>query len=96
MNPNEQAKFLEHVGEYFRQQRMDKGYTQNDIAYLVNKSIRWVQKFEKGQIDITLSLFIQVSHFLGVPQSTVMEYFQHFAYEEYTARTKVLKDPKKK
>lgn len=96
MNKQEQERFLAHVGEYFRQQRIDRKYTQDDIAHIVGKSIRWVQKFEKGEIDITLSLFIQVSHLLEVPREIVDDYFQQFAYAEYDQLSKEMHTRKKK
>lgn len=45
------------------------GITQSDLAAMLGKSLRTIQKYESGEIDISLSTLIEISEILKVPLS---------------------------
>jgi transcriptional regulator with XRE-family HTH domain len=46
---------LQNIGRRIRVFRTEKGYTQEDMAELLNKSVSWYAKVERGQLDINVS-----------------------------------------
>ena len=56
----------EKLGENIRIFRTIKGYSQEGLAYKLGKTQNWLQKIEKGEIDIPLSCLTELSKELGV------------------------------
>lgn len=56
----------EKLGENIRIFRTIKGYSQEGLANKLGKSQNWLQKIEKGEIDIPLSCLTELSEELGI------------------------------
>lgn len=56
----------EKLGENIRIFRTIKGYSQEGLANKLGKTQNWLQKIEKGEIDIPLSCLTELSKELGV------------------------------
>ena len=56
----------EKLGENIRIFRTIKGYSQEGLANKLGKTQNWLQKIEKGEIDILLSCLTELSKELGV------------------------------
>ncbi|MDP2175947.1 MAG: helix-turn-helix transcriptional regulator [Bacteroidota bacterium] len=54
------------LGENVRILRTIKGFSQDGLANKLGKSQNWLQKIEKGEIDISLSCLYDISKELGV------------------------------
>ena len=46
---------LKNIGRRIRVFRTEKRYTQEDMADLLNKSVSWYAKVERGELDINIS-----------------------------------------
>jgi len=55
------------VGEIIRIERLKKGYDQETLAKLVNKSKNWMHKIESGQTRITLNCIDELANALEIP-----------------------------
>jgi len=55
------------VGDIIRIERIKKGYDQETLAKLVNKSKNWMHKIETGQTRITLKTLDDLSNALEIP-----------------------------
>lgn len=67
--------FQKMVGERIfecRKQKGSKGMTQDEFAKALGKSLRTIQKYESGDIDISLSTLYDISEILGVSVSTLV------------------------
>ncbi|MCH5348718.1 MAG: helix-turn-helix domain-containing protein [Oscillospiraceae bacterium] len=65
------------VGERIAECRKKKGLTgmtQSDLAAKLGKSLRTIQKYESGDIDITLSALVEISEVLGVSVNYLVGY----------------------
>ena len=62
------------VGERIFECRKQKGFgiTQDEFAEAIGKSLRTVQKYESGDIDISISTLYDISEVLGVSVSTLV------------------------
>ncbi len=56
----------EKLGENIRIFRTIKGYSQEGLANKLGKSQNWLQKIEKGEIDIPLSCLSLITNELGI------------------------------
>ena len=54
------------IGNNIRIERIKKGYDQEYLAKLLNKSSNWLHKIETGQIKITVKCIDDVSKALGI------------------------------
>jgi transcriptional regulator with XRE-family HTH domain len=54
------------LGENVKISRTIKGYSQQGLANKLGKTQNWLQKIEKGEIDIPLSCLTDISKELGV------------------------------
>lgn len=61
------------VGENLRKIRREIGLTQAELAELLDKSLRTVQKYEKGKISISVSLLGCIAQTL---EADICEFFQ--------------------
>lgn len=58
------------VGRRIRQERKAQNITQTELAEKIGKSLRTVQKYESGEIDISLAMIEQISAVLNVGLSS--------------------------
>jgi transcriptional regulator with XRE-family HTH domain len=56
----------EKLGENIRIFRTIKGYSQEGLANKLGKSQNWLQKIEKGEIDISFSCLSIITNELGI------------------------------
>jgi transcriptional regulator with XRE-family HTH domain len=56
----------EKLGENIRIFRTIKGYSQEGLANKLGKTQNWLQKIEKGEIDIPLSCLSLITNELGI------------------------------
>jgi transcriptional regulator with XRE-family HTH domain len=61
------------LGENLRILRTIKGYSQDGLANKIGKSQNWLQKIEKGEIDIPLSCLNDISKELGVTTDFILD-----------------------
>lgn len=54
-----------YYGEILRERRKELKLTQQELADKVGKARAWVAKIEKGETDLQLSSFLQLSAALG-------------------------------
>ncbi|GAB1447741.1 MAG: helix-turn-helix domain-containing protein [Bacteroidetes bacterium] len=57
---------LEKIGNNIRIARTIKGYSQEGLAKAIGKSQNWLQKVEKGELDISLTTLNELSKELNV------------------------------
>lgn len=62
------------IGRRIRQYRKAKGLTQTELAGNLGKSLRVVQKYEKGQIDLSLSAISDIAKALDVSSADILGY----------------------
>lgn len=62
------------IGEKITEQRKLKKMNQTEFAAALNKSLRTVQKYESGEIDISISTLQEISEVLEVPISYFIGY----------------------
>ena len=62
------------VGERIAAIRKYNRINQADLAEKLGKSLRTVQKYESGEIDIPLSTLAEVAEILNTTQSTISAY----------------------
>jgi len=62
------------IGERITEQRKLKKMSQTEFAAALNKSLRTVQKYESGEIDISISTLQEISEVLEVPLSYFIGY----------------------
>ncbi len=62
------------IGQRIRQFRKEKGLTQTELAGNLGKSLRVVQKYEKGQIDLSLSAISDIAKALDVSSADILGY----------------------
>lgn len=57
---------LENIGRRIRVFRTEKRYTQEKMAELLNKSVSWYAKVERGQLDINMSNIESIAKIFGI------------------------------
>ncbi len=62
------------IGQRICQFRKEKGLTQTELAENLGKSLRVVQKYEKGQIDLSLSAISDIAKALDVSSADILGY----------------------
>ena len=67
-------KFLSKIGERIAEQRKKSGISQTEFAEKLGKSLRTVQKYESGEIDMPLSMLKEISEELNVPVNYLIGY----------------------
>lgn len=53
------------IGRIIRNMRKERGLTQTELAERLGKALRTVQKYEKCEIEIPLSIMCDIFHILG-------------------------------
>lgn len=60
------------IGQRIRQFRKETGMSQTELAELLGKALRTVQKYEKGEIEVTLSVIGEIADALGVSPAEML------------------------
>ena len=79
---------LDHaaIGQRIKMLRKKKGLSQTELAQMLGKSLRTVQKYETGEIEVSISVINQIAEILET-SSTYL-----FGYESGTMQIKSLSD----
>ena len=62
------------IGYRIRTLRKQKGYNQQRLADILNKSLRTIQKYETGEIEISLSMINELAKVLGTTSTYLLGY----------------------
>lgn len=62
------------IGLRVRKLRKQKGYNQQELANLLGKSLRTVQKYENGEINISVAMINEIARVLEVPSTYLLGY----------------------
>ncbi len=62
------------IGQRVRKARKDKGYNQTELANVLGKSIRTIQKYENGEIEISLSMMNELAKALDTTTTYLLGY----------------------
>lgn len=62
------------IGERIAKQRKQLRISQNELAEQLGKSLRTVQKYESGEIDMSVSVLEQIANILKMPINYLMGY----------------------
>ncbi|ENH98122.1 DNA binding protein [Gracilibacillus halophilus YIM-C55.5] len=96
MNEFEQDNFLYVLGEFFKKQRITKGWAQEEVAEAVNMSTRAIQKLEKGELNIAITRFVPLAELLDVPYSFINEQFKLYGYSSFQEQVRQVANRKEK
>lgn len=66
--------FLNEIGVRIAEQRKKFGISQTEFAEKLGKSLRTIQKYESGEIDMPLSMLKEISKVLSVPMNYLIGY----------------------
>ena len=69
---NEHDTFV--IGQRIRKFRKEKGLSQTELADKIGKSLRTVQKYEKGEIEAAISVISDIAEALGVSSLDILGY----------------------
>lgn len=56
---------FEHLGEYLRERRQSRGYTQRELAGVSGVGVRFLSELERGKPNVDLHLVLKVLEALG-------------------------------
>lgn len=56
---------FEHLGEYVRDRRQSRGYTQRELAGVSGVGLRFLSELERGKPNVDLNLVLKVLASLG-------------------------------
>ncbi len=62
------------IGQRVRKARKDKGYNQTELANVLGKSIRTIQKYENGEIEISISMINELAKVLDTTSTYLLGY----------------------
>lgn len=74
------------IGRRIRVLRKRKGYNQQELAAIIGKSLRTVQKYESGEIEVSIAIVNQLAEVLESTPTYIL------GYETNTAQVKSLAD----
>ena len=79
---------LDHaaIGQRIKMLRKKKGLSQTELAQMLGKSLRTVQKYETGEIEVSISVINQIAEILETSST------YPFGYESGTTQIKSLSD----
>ena len=79
---------LDHaaIGQRIKMLRKKKGLSQTELAQMLGKSLRTVQKYETGEIEVSISVINQIAEILETSSTHL------FGYESGTTQIKSLSD----
>lgn len=64
---------MAHIGEKIRQYRKWKGFTQQQLAEVANKSVMSIRRYESGERTPTAKVISDIARALDVPPSELSE-----------------------
>jgi y4mF family transcriptional regulator len=59
------AASFDHLGDYIREQRQSRGYTQRELAGVSGVGLRFLSELERGKPNVDLNLVLRVLASLG-------------------------------
>jgi transcriptional regulator with XRE-family HTH domain len=59
-------ELLIFIGNQIRQKRLERNLTQFDLASLIDCEIKSIQRIEKGQMNMSLKMFLSISEVLEI------------------------------
>ena len=59
------------IGLRIRTARKEKGINQTELANLLGKSLRTIQKYESGEIEVSIAMLNEIAKVLGVPNEVI-------------------------
>jgi len=62
------------IGKRIRALRKRKGYNQKDLADIIGKSLRTVQKYESGEIEVSIAVVNQLAEVLETTPTFILGY----------------------
>ncbi|WP_293003388.1 helix-turn-helix domain-containing protein [Nevskia sp.] len=62
---NHEAVHFEHLGEYIRDRRQSRGYSQRELAGVSGVGLRFLSELERGKPNVDLNLVLKVLASLG-------------------------------
>lgn len=62
------------IGKRIRSLRKRKGYNQQELADILGKSLRTVQKYESGEIDVSIAVVNQLAEVLETTPTFILGY----------------------
>ncbi len=74
------------IGQRIKMLRKRKGLNQTELAQLLNKSLRTIQKYETGEIEVSIAVINQIADILETTSTYIL------GYESGTATIKNLSD----
>lgn len=74
------------IGQRIKQLRKRKGLNQTELAQMLKKSLRTVQKYETGEIEVSISVVNQIADILDTTSTYIL------GYESSTAQIRTLAD----
>ena len=76
------------IGQKIKQLRKERGFTQMDLADRINVSYQQVQKYEKGETQISVQRLSSIARALEVPITIFLDEprFQHISEDMGTYR----------
>ena len=80
---------MNELGFKIKELRKSKKITQKQLATMVGKSERMIQKYESGEVAPTISTFSQISNALG---STMKELMEEDAHLEVIGEQEITKE----
>lgn len=74
------------IGQRIKQLRKRKGVNQTELAQMLKKSLRTVQKYETGEIEVSISVVNQIADLLDSTPTYIL------GYESSTTQIRTLSD----
>ena len=62
------------IGQRVRKARKEKGYNQTELANVLGKSLRTIQKYENGEIEISISMLNELARTLDTTTTYLLGY----------------------
>lgn len=60
------------IGERLKKARLDKHYTQEDLAEIIGVSVAFLSRVERGNSHFNLDRLAEVCHVLGVSEGSIL------------------------
>lgn len=57
----------EYIGKHIKKLRNARGYSQKDLAHLINRSVSSVAKYESNQVELPITVLDDIAKVLEVP-----------------------------
>ena len=74
------------IGQRIKQLRKRKGLNQTELAQMLKKSLRTVQKYETGEIEVSIAVVNQIADLLDSTPTYIL------GYESSTTQIRTLSD----